>query len=139
MRTTKGLCNNGPRAAINVTPLIDVLLVLLIIFMIISPSVAKLPVRAPQPVGPDLPPNQDETLTLSVISDETVSLNGRNVAIGTLPELLSKLMQELPADQRTLFVRASGFTRYDSVLLFVDIARGAGVSNIALLTGEDSK
>ena len=125
------------RPSINATPLIDVLLVLLIIFMVIAPHrAAKLPVKAPRPAVADSPPPPSETLMLTVTSDAQLRLNTTPINIEDLPVLLSDLMQDRPADQKTLFIRAPRTLRYDAVLLFVDLAKGAGVSNVGLMTDE---
>ena len=125
------------RPSINMTPLIDVLLVLLIIFMVIAPHrAAKLPVTAPRPAPPDSPPPPPGMLMLTVTSDARLSLNTTPINIEDLPLLLSDLMQDRQPDQRTLFIRAPKALRYDSVLLFVDLAKGAGVSNVGLMTDE---
>lgn len=123
--------------SINVTPLIDVLLVLLIIFMVIAPHrAAKLPVKAPQPEKPDSPPPAPETLMLCVARDARLTLNTSQINVEELPALLFDLMQDRPTDRKTLFIRAPRSLRYDSVLLFVDLAKGAGVVNIGLMADE---
>ena len=136
-KTDDRACPKRTPPAINVTPLIDVLLVLLIIFMVIAPHrPAKLPVKAPQPTPPNSPPPAAETLMLTVTSDLQLRLNTTPIDIEDLPILLSNLMQDRPTDQRTLFIRARGALRYDPVLLLVDLAKGAGVSTIGLLADE---
>ena len=128
--------SNSP--SINVTPLIDVLLVLLIIFMVIAPHrQEKLPVKAPQPAPAENPPSSQEILMLTVTGDAHLALNSQPVEIEDLPLLLSDLMQDRPADQRTLFIRAPKLVRYDSVLLLVDLAKGAGVATVGLLASEE--
>ena len=137
MRKTDAGCPKRTRPSINVTPLIDVLLVLLIIFMVIAPHrPAKLPVKAPQPLPPNSPPAPAETLMLTVTTDLQMRLNSTPINIEDLPALLSNLMQDRSTDQKTLFIRAPGGLRYDPVLLLVDLAKGAGVSTIGLLADE---
>jgi biopolymer transport protein ExbD len=123
----------SPAPAINVTPLIDVLLVLLIIFMVIQPQKeAKLPVRAPEPAPAIVDPSPD-TLMLTVSGDLQLALNSKIVEVGDLLPLLADLMEQRPADARTLFIRAPKGLAYGPVVLLIDLARGAGVVTIGLV------
>ena len=114
------------------TPLIDVLLVLLIIFMVIQPhNEAKLPVKAPLPAPIDLKP-RPETLMLTVTADLKLALNSRPIEVGDLLPLLKDLMEQRSVDERTLFIKAPPILAYGPVILFIDLARGAGVVTIGL-------
>jgi biopolymer transport protein ExbD len=120
--------------SINVTPLIDVLLVLLIIFMVIQPQrEEKLPVRAPQPPQVDEPPAQ-ETLMLTVTENMELSLNTRPVEIQDLLPMLSNLMEQRPVDYRTLLIKAPARVSYGSVVLLIDLAKGSGVGTVGLVS-----
>jgi len=121
---------------INVTPLIDVLLVLLIIFMVIQPQKeGKLPVRAPAPAPPatHAPP---ETLMLTVTGEFQLALNSKPVALDELLPLLTELMDHRSTDARTLFIKAPRLINYDSVVLLIDLAKGSGVATIGLVSDE---
>lgn len=121
--------------SINVTPLVDVLLVLLIIFFIIQPQrEEKLPVRTPQP-APETEP-APETLMLTLTPDFKLALNSQPVKLDELKGLLSDLMDERPVDARVLFIKAPNREAYESVVFLVDIARGAGVITVGLLSDE---
>jgi len=121
---------------INVTPLIDVLLVLLIIFMVIQPHrEAKLPVTAPSPAPEDAPPSP-ETLMLTVSSDSHLALNSKPLELDELMPLLSVLMQERPVNLRTLFIKAPPRASYESIVLLIDLTKGAGVITIGLVAGD---
>ena len=125
----------SPPPVINVTPLIDVLLVLLIIFMVIQPNnEAKLPVKAPAPLldGPPLP----ETLMLTVSGDMRLELNSRVVDVNELLTLLSNLMEQRSVESRTLFIKAPRALAYGPVVLLVDLAKGAGVVTVGLVGDE---
>jgi biopolymer transport protein ExbD len=118
---------------INVTPLIDVLLVLLIIFMVIQPhNEAKLPVLAPEESKTNAPA-PPETLMLTVSADMRLELNSQTVEVETLLPLLANLMEQRPADARTLFIRAPASNTYGPVVLLIDLAKGAGVINVGLI------
>jgi biopolymer transport protein ExbD len=117
-----------------VTPLIDVLLVLLIIFMVIQPQKeAKLPVRSPAPTHAEPSP---ETLMLTVTSSFQLALNSKALALDELLPTLTRLMEERSSDARTLFIRAPGLLQYGSVVLLIDLAKGAGVVTVGLVADE---
>lgn len=121
---------------INVTPLIDVLLVLLIIFMVIQPQKeAKLPVRAPEPAKLDAPASP-ETLMLTVTTNFELALNSKALTLDELPAKLMKLMEKRQLDTRTLFIKAPSLLHYDSIVLLIDLAKGAGVVTVGLVAAD---
>jgi biopolymer transport protein TolR len=121
---------------INVTPLIDVLLVLLIIFMVIQPQKeARLPVRAPEPAKLDIPASP-ETLMLTVTTNFELALNSRPLALDELLSKLTELMKQRQLDTRTLFIKAPPLLQYDSIVLLIDLAKGAGVVAVGLVADE---
>jgi biopolymer transport protein ExbD len=123
----------SPLPSINVTPLIDVLLVLLIIFMVIQPQKeAKLPVKAPASAPDDLPPSP-EMLMLTVSGNMQLELNSRHIEVDELLPLLGDLMEQRPVDSRTLFIKAPGGLAYGPVVLLIDLAKGSGVITVGLI------
>ncbi len=121
---------------INVTPLIDVLLVLLIIFMVIQPQKeAKLPVTAPEPALPGTIAST-EALLLTVTSRFQLALNSTPLALDELLPKLTELMEQRPVDTRTLFIKAPPLLQYGSVVLLIDLAKGAGVVTVGLSADE---
>ena len=124
----------GPKSDINITPYIDILLVLLIIFMVITPvRQMDLDVKVPQP-----PPPGSENLpadpSLIVV---TVSENAQ-IAINQDPTDISALgpkLQEIYAARATknMFIAASPRLPYGDVVKVIDIAKGAGVGDIGLI------
>ena len=125
----------SPSPSINVTPLIDVLLVLLIIFMVISPRhEQKLPVTAPQP-SPNVP-QSTESLMLTMSGELRLELNSKVITAEDLKSVLAALMTQRTVEQRTLLIKAPAQIPYDLVVSLIDCAKGAGVITVGLLQGE---
>ena len=123
---------------INVTPLIDVLLVLLIIFMVIQPrNEAKLPIKPTENTQNEVPA-PPETLMLTISRDLRLELNSKPIEIEQLLPLLSTLMDQRTSDTRTLFIRAPSALAYDPVVVLIDLAKGAGVKTVGLVREESS-
>ena len=123
---------------INITPYIDILLVLLIIFMVITPvRQMDLDVKVPEP-PPDIPPEEqivDPNVIVVSISDTA------QIAINQDPTNITALgptLQEIYAARanKNMFVSASPRLPYGDVVKVIDIAKGAGVGDIGLLTEE---
>ena len=125
----------SPSPLINVTPLIDVLLVLLIIFMVISPRhEQKLPIVAPTPGGD--PPAAAETLMLTMSGEFRLELNRKPLTAEELRPVLVALMEQRTIEQRALFIKAPSLVPYDLVVSLIDCAKGAGVVTVGLIQGE---
>jgi biopolymer transport protein TolR len=125
--------NGRHHASINVTPMIDVLLVLIIIFMVITPTTshglhALLPDPAPGPAVAT--PSHDIVVTVN--GDETVSINEETVALADLGSRLQRLYVDHPG--HPLFVRGRKDLEFHQVAQVIDIARGVGLDRIALMT-----
>jgi biopolymer transport protein ExbD len=125
----------GPKSDINITPYIDILLVLLIIFMVITPvRQMDLEVKVPQPPPEDakaLPPPPD-VIVVSMSETAQLAVNQEPVSIG---ELGPKLLEIYSARaNKNMFISASAKLPYGDVVKIIDIAKGAGVIDIGLLT-----
>ena len=126
---------SGPRCDINMTPMIDILLVLLIIFMVITPmlqkgqSVDMAKVNNPVPM-PDA--DKEDALLIVVMRDGQVYFGTDRVS---LDQLTDKVKDRLANKvDKTVFIRADMRAKYGSVVDVVDNVRSAGVDDVGLLT-----
>ena len=131
--------SGGPQADINVTPLVDIVLVLLIIFMVITPLLAKnIPVEVPQKTELDEPPPEiQEQIVLKLFADGHAELNRSPVTAENLEARLRTKLAGRP--QRVMFFEGEDDAVYGSVVHLMDIARGAGVSTIGIMTPGDTE
>lgn len=125
----------GPKSDINITPYIDILLVMLIIFMVITPvHQMDLDVKVPQPTPreAELQPPDPSVIVVSMDERLNVRINQDPV---TLDSLGSRLLDIYKARaNKNMFVSANSKLLYGDVVKIIDIAKGAGVGDIGLLT-----
>ncbi|WP_396205990.1 ExbD/TolR family protein [Gemmatimonas sp.] len=117
---------------INVTPMIDVLLVLLIIFMMIIPMSRKaidtqLPDPNPQPAQPNVNPDQ---IVLEILPDDKYAINKEPVEKANLFNRLKTIYD--PRPEKIIFVKGDTMSVYENVIWAMDQARGAGVKVIGV-------
>jgi biopolymer transport protein TolR len=130
---TKG----GPKSDINITPYIDILLVLLIIFMVITPvRQMDLDVKVPQ-TSQNEEPNKavdPNVIVVSIGESAKIAINQEETSITQLGAKLQEIYSKRA--NKNMFVSASAKLPYGDVVKVIDIAKGAGVGDIGLLTEE---
>ncbi|HSJ08819.1 MAG TPA: biopolymer transporter ExbD [Longimicrobiales bacterium] len=127
-----GVGRGGVTSDINVTPMVDVMLVLLIIFMVITPVLATYEAELPE-AQHVVPEPDDDVITLGIDAQGVYHVNGDPVSPTQLTGTLRGIYAERPGDH-LLFLRADREVGYDVVLSAVDAARAAGVRTIGAIT-----
>ncbi len=114
----------GPNADINVTPLVDIVLVLLIIFMVITPMLTKsLPILVPEKQETDVPQDVPDQLVLKVFIDGHVELNKTPVADAELQGMLDGRLRG--KDPRVVFFEAEDDVAYGRAVTVLDFIKAA--------------
>ena len=135
----RGRRRRGQSAAmseINVTPFVDVMLVLLIIFMVAAPLLTVgVPVQLPETAASALPTEQEEPLAITITADGRVMLQTTEVADDELIPKLRAIAAERTSDK--LFLRADGAVPYLRVAQVMGALNAGGFRNIGLVTDTD--
>jgi biopolymer transport protein TolR len=129
------LSNNSSRrllSEINVTPFVDVMLVLLIIFMVTAPMMQEgVDVNLPQAKGKSLP-TKEKRMTITITSKKEIFLNDRKIGLPALEDKLKKIFQDR-AD-KGLFLKADEVVPYGFVVKTMAAIRSAGIDQLGMVT-----
>jgi len=121
------------RSDINVTPLVDVVLVLLIIFMVITPVVqmgylVRVPPKAPPNTDPSMMQDQ---IVLRLQADNSILINKDPVTFDQFPQKIHEIMHGNTS--KMVFFQGSPDADYESTIKFLDMARSSGCKNIGII------
>jgi biopolymer transport protein TolR len=137
MSMAVGGSGDGPKADINMTPMIDVLLVLIIIFMVITPLTPKgLEALVPQPPPPNQKAPEDNTRTVVIVinKDKTMMINQEQTDESKLGSRLEEIFKTRA--ERVVFVKGDADLEFREVAKAIDIAHGAGIDKVGLMTAK---
>ncbi|WP_347140094.1 ExbD/TolR family protein [Paracoccus sp. SSK6] len=132
-RKGRGRRRNAPMSEINVTPFVDVMLVLLIIFMVAAPLMtAGVPLNLPQTAATAVPTEPEEPLVISIPANGDVTLMDAPVA---QDQIVTRLREILASrESQRVFLRADGAIPYARVVQVMGALNAAGLSDIVLVT-----
>jgi biopolymer transport protein TolR len=122
-----------PMSEINVTPMVDVMLVLLIIFMVAAPLLTVgVPIELPKTAAAPLPTEQEEPLTIAMTADGQILVQNAAVAPDELIPLLRAVAEERQSGK--IFLRADGQIPYEGVMQVMGALNASGFHDIGLVT-----
>lgn len=132
-RKGRGRRRNAPMSEINVTPFVDVMLVLLVIFMVAAPLMtAGVPLNLPQTAATAVPTEPEEPLVISIPADGDVTLMDAPVAQDQIVTRLREILAQRQSQR--VFLRADGAIPYARVVQVMGALNAAGLSDIVLVT-----
>lgn len=128
---------NRPMSDINVTPMVDVMLVLLIVFMVAAPLMTVgVPIDLPETQARQIE-TQSQPITVSVTPDGQVFLGDEPVAMA---DLVARVSEQSPnGTEDRIYVRGDGSASYGTVMQVMGTLSGAGYSKIGLITDQEQR
>jgi biopolymer transport protein TolR len=134
MAMDMGGAKGGVKSDINVTPLVDVMLVLLIIMMAIAPMLQKgVPVNLPEAVNAQPKPDtSDQTTVVHIDGQGQYYVNGVQCSLGDLPANVKKAFED--KKEKIVYLKGDKDAPYENIMKMMDALRGAQIENVALIT-----
>ena len=133
VRKGRGRRRNAPMSEINVTPFVDVMLVLLIIFMVAAPLMtAGVPVNLPQTAATAMPSEPEEPLVITIPAEGAITLMNEPLEQDQIVTRLGAIIEQRQSQR--IFLRADGAIPYGRVVQVMGALNAAGYSDIVLVT-----
>jgi biopolymer transport protein TolR len=135
-RSRRGtLSRRAPMAEINVTPFVDVMLVLLIIFMVTAPLLATgVPVNLPDSRAKPLDQQERPPIQISLDGEGKVFIDDREVPMASLPDELAAIAEAQGSDPQAIYLRGDRALDYGLVMRVMGELNAAGLNRVALVT-----
>ena len=137
-----GGSDSGYVADINVTPMVDVMLVLLIIFMVVAPMLQTgVSVQLPQSKYPDPDPNiiKDTSAVVSITPDDKIFFGRDPVVRDDLAKKIDNMLKDKPPAEQVVYVKSDKLVKYGTVVGVIDMIREAGYDRIGLVAEKEKE
>jgi len=132
--------SGGPVADINVTPLVDVMLVLLIIMMLVAPMLEQgVSVKLPKAANATAKPQSQDQTIIAIGANRAMYVNAKPVPEVELANRINELFENKPGGERIVIIRADEEVEYGAVMAAMDQLRVAGIEDIGLITDKISE
>ena len=130
-----GGAKGGVKSDINVTPLVDVMLVLLIIMMLVAPMLEQgVSVKLPKATNATAKPQSQDQTIIAIAANRSMYINAKPVQEAELATKVSELLENKPGGERIVIIRADEEVEYGAVMAAMDSLRQAGIEDIGLIT-----
>ena len=125
----------GLKADINVTPLVDVMLVLLIIMMLVAPMLEQgVQVKLPKAANATPKPQSQDQTIVAIGANRSMYINAKPVQEAELASKVSELLENKPGGEKIVIIKADEEVEYGAVMAAMDQLRTAGIEDIGLIT-----